>query len=862
MKKVVTIFLTLGMVAIAFSAVDVTFTVNTCNYAGATDSTVTIQVRGNTAPLTWDDQSVTLVQNSGDYWTGTVTFNVSEGTAIAYKYVAIDKVTGATAWEGYSGDRSATLTGTAMTLPVDYFNLTTAPFTPTDSVDVWFRVNMAGVLDYDGTSPVGVRGSIPLDPSWATAFVLTQEGASDFYSGHMKFPTTDIGDTIQYKFVWGPTTGWDNVHWESPKYDTWLTSGNRYFFVKNDTTLAFKYFSDTPPASSIDTFAVTIVMNTSTMDNITDSTALFFVTGSYDGWAHDDDTLKIVGDYASKTFYFVGSSEGLDLEFTFFYRLLATIDQQNWEGIANHKPTVKSDTTLVYYWKQNQNPPYTPSDSVDVWFRVNMAGVPDYDGTSPVGVRGSIPLDPSWATAFVLNQEGATDYYSGHMKFPTTDIGDTIQYKFVWGPTTGWDNVHWEQPKYDTWLTSGNRYFFVKKDTTLAFKYFSDEPPTGVEPQTSYVVFSVDMAAYIELGIFSEARKDSMQVRGTFNGWNDGNPLKCKMTKQPGTSIYSLIAEITDFPGKEIEYKYYMKMSDESLDYWKENGIPDIVGDWGYEVPPTRGGGNRKITYVGDPANYQVLDVEMYNGLPAQGIIPEGQTVSVTFSIDMNNAPLFNAATDTVKFYFKDEWQVNSLGLRGQSLKYSDTNGDKIYDITIDFVGPTAYTLIYTVGFDGPENTIEEGGGFEYGRFRCRYIQPTTITPVTWPTAYSTPMDVFTEDPPLDVEVPPLGYVKVDEKKVAAPEQFSLSQNYPNPFNPTTEIHFAIPERSDVQLTIYNLLGKVVNKVTYNNLNVGNYSYVWNSKDLHGNNVASGIYFYELRAGSKYHAMKKMVLVK
>jgi hypothetical protein len=161
------------------------------------------------------------------------------------------------------------------------------------------------------------------------------------------------------------------------------------------------------------------------------------------------------------------------------------------------------------------------------------------------------------------------------------------------------------------------------------------------------------MAAYIELGIFSEARKDSMQVRGTFNGWNDGNPLKCKMTKQPGTSIYSLIAEITDFPGKEIEYKYYMKMSDESLEYWKENGIPDIVGDWGYEVPPTRGGGNRKITYVGDPANYQVLDVEMFNGLPAQGIIPEGQTVSVTFSIDMNNAPLFNAATDTVKILFQ-----------------------------------------------------------------------------------------------------------------------------------------------------------------------------------------------------------------
>jgi hypothetical protein len=204
------------------------------------------------------------------------------------------------------------------------------------------------------------------------------------------------------------------------------------------------------------------------------------------------------------------------------------------------------------------------------------------------------------------------------------------------------------------------------------------------------------LAAYIELGIFSEARKDSMQVRGGFNGWNDGNPLKCKMTKQPGTSLYMLMTEITDFPGKEIEYKYYMKMSDESITYWKNNGIPDIVGDWGYEVPPTRGGGNRKLVFAGDPSNYQVLDVEMFNGLPIQGIIPQGQTVSVTFSVDMNNAPLFNAATDSVLFNFKDEWQSNTLGLRGETLKYTDANSDGVYETRlISLTEPTVIPCLY-----------------------------------------------------------------------------------------------------------------------------------------------------------------------
>lgn len=838
MKKVATILMLVALVTFAFADVNVTFRLNTSTMTeGVTDSTAIMHVRGDMNG--WGDGNP-LTNVGGDYWETTI--QLADG-AYGYKFTYTDALTGAVKWEDAIGNRNVTVAGADVVVDLAYFD-DVAPYTPTDSIDVWFRVSTAGIIDYAGET-MNVRGSLaPLD--WGNSISLTQEDDTEFWSGLVSFPAADAGTSVSYKFLKGDD--WENL------------AGDRTFVLNSDTTLAFKYFSDQPPVTNIDTFDVRIVMNTATMDNITDSTALFFVTGSYDGWAHDDDTLTQVGDYCYKDFQFVGPADGLELEFTFFYRMLATIDQQNWEGIANHKPTVTSDTTLVYYWKQNESPPYTPTDSIDVWFRVNMAGVADYDGTSPVGVRGSIPLDPSWATAFVLNQEGDTDYYSGHMKFPVTDIGDTIQYKFVWGPTTGWDNVHWEQPKYD--LLNNNRYFFVSQDTTLAFKYFSDEPPTGVEPQTAYVVFSVDMSAYISLGIFSEARKDSMQIRGTFNGWNDGDPLKCQMTKQPGTSIYSIIAEITDFPGKEIEYKYYMKMSQESLNFWENAGITDIHPDWGYEVPPTRGGGNRKIVFEGDPNEYQILDVEAYNGLPLQGIIPEGHTVAVTFSIDMNNAPLFNPATDSVLFYFKDEWQVNALGLRGETLKYTDANSDGIYEITIDYFGPTAYTLIYTVGFVGPDNSIEEGGGFEFGRFRCRYIQPTTTDPVSWPTAYNAPMDTFTEDPPLDVENPPLGILKVDDEGLGMPEKFALSQNYPNPFNPTTSIRFTVPRSEIVTLTIYNMLGQAIVKEVYSNLNAGHYSFVWNGRDMSGSPVASGVYFYELNAGNQFRDIKKMVLMK
>lgn len=105
-----------------------------------------------------------------------------------------------------------------------------------------------------------------------------------------------------------------------------------------------------------------------------------------------------------------------------------------------------------------------------------------------------------------------------------------------------------------------------------------------------------------------------------------------------------------------------------------------------------------------------------------------------------------------------------------------------------------------------------------------------------------------------------------DNPKSSLPEEFSLNQNYPNPFNPSTTIEYALPVDAKVKMVIYNLLGEVVTVLNTTEQRAGYHSFVWNSKDNNGNNLSSGIYFYELKAdgvnGQQFTQLRKMVLLK
>ena len=88
------------------------------------------------------------------------------------------------------------------------------------------------------------------------------------------------------------------------------------------------------------------------------------------------------------------------------------------------------------------------------------------------------------------------------------------------------------------------------------------------------------------------------------------------------------------------------------------------------------------------------------------------------------------------------------------------------------------------------------------------------------------------------------------------PESFNLSQNYPNPFNLVTNIKFTVGSRQFVSLKVFVCLGKEITTLVNEEKPAGSYQVTWD-----GSNLPSGIFFYQLKAGS-FISTKKMTLLK
>ena len=93
------------------------------------------------------------------------------------------------------------------------------------------------------------------------------------------------------------------------------------------------------------------------------------------------------------------------------------------------------------------------------------------------------------------------------------------------------------------------------------------------------------------------------------------------------------------------------------------------------------------------------------------------------------------------------------------------------------------------------------------------------------------------------------------------PEKFTIHQNYPNPFNPVTTLRYDLPENGNVNITIYDMLGRQVKTLINQNQDAGYRSVVWNATNNYGEPVSAGIYLYQIQAG-EYMQTKKMVLLK
>ena len=154
---------------------------------------------------------------------------------------------------------------------------------------------------------------------------------------------------------------------------------------------------------------VTFNLNTSTGPGFTDTTSTLVIRGSMNGWAGNDwEMSNLGGDY------WVYTSDTLsDGEYEYKYVVIDEMGTEAWESTGNRALTVSGEMDLPQdYWENGTTPPYTETDSIDVWFRVSTAGIVGYGGDTMfvAGYMNSWNGEP-------LTQEGDSEFWSRQYSF-------------------------------------------------------------------------------------------------------------------------------------------------------------------------------------------------------------------------------------------------------------------------------------------------------------------------------------------------------------------------------------------------------------------------------------------------------------
>ena len=93
------------------------------------------------------------------------------------------------------------------------------------------------------------------------------------------------------------------------------------------------------------------------------------------------------------------------------------------------------------------------------------------------------------------------------------------------------------------------------------------------------------------------------------------------------------------------------------------------------------------------------------------------------------------------------------------------------------------------------------------------------------------------------------------------PKEFALYQNYPNPFNPITSLRYDLPNDGLVNITIHDMMGRIVKTLVNGSQTAGFKSVQWNATNDRNEPVSAGLYLYTIQAG-EFRQTKKMLLLK
>ena len=602
-----------------------------------------------------------------------------------------------------------------------------------------------------------------------------------------------------------------------------------------------------------------VAMATGYFDPATDTLTC---PGDFNNWLSTppDNTEKIMTDDNNDSVYTITIAVTPNSTYGYKFNIGMGWDGKD-ENQGNRSVDVgASDMTLDPCFFNNYTP-YTGIQS-PVTFNVDMSVIAQstFDpSTQHVYVAGNFTNWGTDAIEMTNDNPGVDTIYSVTVDVDSVLSGDLLIYKFIYGsdPSSG----SWEYPeKGDDWFGNDHNRIIgvVDGSNSVSWYWNNDDGSEPVVTGDGNIYFDVDMSVAEELGVFNPD-KDSVQIRGDFNGWNASDPPR---------SLLNQDAADPDHWYLDVSFTNYIL---NSLHRYKFFNTDTNYTNTGWEVylgPTDNGDRNRVVTFEGSDTQTQPL--AYFEGIHPDWVIPSGTTVECTFSVDMTNATIadtqgtkavFNPATDTVYWVPRNPlfyavhglvWTAASGFVPARILELTDPDQDMVYTGTLTLNGPDFNGFLYNYGFTSGGTLVQEGkqGDITQGDARVRFIGQTGARMFVSP--WNMPQDVWDNNPGPEEEGPVLSVRDLPGN----PIKYSLSQNYPNPFNPTTMIRFSIPEAGQVTLKVYNLLGEEVATLVNKEMKSGSYEV-----DFKGANYSSGIYLYTITANN-YTATKKMILLK
>ncbi len=228
-------------------------------------------------------------------------------------------------------------------------------------------------------------------------------------------------------------------------------------------------------------------------------------------------------------------------------------------------------------------------------------------------------------------------------------------------------------------------------------------------------------------------------------------------------------------------------------------------------------------------------------------VIGEGLLVESTYAYEDWNAPERHATTG-ISIIDRDGEPYIYQPFEDLTLEINCPAVD--LDLTAYFADDDADQLSYSIDYNTQDINLQLDGDALWINCQQDWSGQTEVTVIA-----SDGVDSCSDTFLITVESTPTNDDDIP------PSATNLLSNYPNPFNPTTTIIYSLNQDGPVEITIYDLRGRMVRKLVESMQPAGVHEVIWDGKDLSGKEASSGVYFYRMTSAG-HSFVRKMIMMK